>query len=155
MRLDTRDWSDAVAYRIGRDLGADLLLLLSVDTAWTRDAEVRSARRAVKTAAGEDTAYSSVSSRRTVALRLEYDLYDTRARRVLRRDSFMTTETATFEHAKFEGNWRTLALKRGERALFEGRSEVEAGQRIADALAEEVGQWLSRSAYDAAARSID
>ena len=155
MRLDAWDPSEVSAYRTGRELGADLVVVTSVDTAWTRDVETRSARRAVKTTAGQDTAYAAVTSQRTIGLRLEYSLYDVRQRRVLKRDSYMSTEAATFEHARFEGDWRTLGLNRAERTLFAGRSEAEANQRIADALTEEVGRWLSRSAYDAAARSID
>ncbi|HET6765271.1 MAG TPA: hypothetical protein VFH27_16405 [Longimicrobiaceae bacterium] len=138
---------------IARQVGADLAVVITVDTVHVQDA-VTTDRVAVKTRAGADTAYSVNRGRRTLTARIRYDLVQVGSRRVLDTETLVRSTGAPIRYATFRGDPATLELPREARALFGSGWERDANRELVRELVDQFTDRLASSIYDRILREI-
>jgi hypothetical protein len=108
---------------------------------------VRVTRHSIRTRSGIDTAYVTEEGTTRLYARASYVVVDRDGQRVSDYQTITSSATAPFTRARFNGDYRTLDLRQGERDLFErGRSDNDLvsgfvgalSPRLADAVFAEV-----------------
>ena len=143
---------DRYAAALARDLDADLGVASAV-FGYAMDEEERR-RRTVRgrTRGGTPATWTRVEMRRTLAASAEYAVVDARSRRVLCQDDVRREVRDTYTVGDYDGDWRDLALGRGDRRLFtedhredeEDAHLDELRDRLAEALTDRIFRCLDR-----------
>ncbi|HEX8693075.1 MAG TPA: hypothetical protein VF746_11685 [Longimicrobium sp.] len=143
------------AERLGRALGAAVVVMAEIDSVARLETDVRSTRRPARTQAGADTAYTVREGRQTTWARVSYSLVDVQGGRTLERGTVAAEGGARFRRATFAGDWRTLALSRDERELFLDDRRGDIDRELARELLAGLSDRLGREVYDLVLRRVD
>lgn len=143
------------AASLGRALGADLVVRMSVDSTRTEERDVRSERRTARLRTGEDTAYTVRSGRRELWARVRYDIVDVRDRRSVGDDVFQVEGQARFREPVFQGNWRQLMLSRDDQPLFGDESRRDQRRQLWRSLSDEMIERVQRELFEDILRLVD
>ena len=133
------------AAQIGRELGADVVVLAVVDSVARWEADVLRTRRAARTGAGADTAFTAVEGRDRVLVRVRWTLMDTGERGLLAQGDVVAQSSTGFRRAEYRGNPAELELSRADRELFDrdgrrGAIGREPMRELVEELSSEVAQ---------------
>ena len=136
------------ATRLGRDVGADYVVNLVMESFTGTDTEVTAERHAARTRAGADTAYAVYKGKRQYAMTASLVVLDVAQGREARRRNVEVSESGRFTRAEYDGDHRQLKLLDSERRLFDTRREIEQEQEIQDRLIEKAAVQLSGQVFD-------
>lgn len=136
------------AARLGRAVGADLVVMLEVDSLAVTEPEPERQRRAVRTRSGVDTAYVVRSGRREAWARVRYVLVSVHDRRILTRDQVMPQASRGYREADYPGDWRQLLLDDDARRLFDPERRDDARGELMQDLSRSLTDRLSREVFD-------
>jgi hypothetical protein len=143
------------AAMIGRALDAEVAVLLTVDSVARTETVSSAVRRAARTTAGVDTAFTVNEGRRETWARIGYVMVDVATAQVLDRGTVQAEGGARYRAAKFAGDWRTLALSREDRELFLRNVRDSDEQEIRRDLVGGLAPRLGREVFDTVLRRID
>lgn len=133
--LSRRTLSTAEAARLGRTLGADLVVIAEIDSVRREELNVRVTRRPARTTRGVDTAYVIEDGTARLFGRTSYVVIDRDGQRLSDYQSITASVTAPFMRVRFAGDYRTLDLRQAERDLFtRGSGDRELVRSFVDAL---------------------
>jgi tetratricopeptide (TPR) repeat protein len=132
---------------VGSDLGVELVVIAEIDSVAPRDQDVQTERRAAKTQAGADTAYTVRRGEHTLWARVTYALVDVPGRRVIQEGTVAGDAGARFRKAEFTGDWRTLRLTREERDLFDPGNDVDNDRELVRDMVRDLSERLGRDVY--------
>ncbi|MET0395464.1 MAG: hypothetical protein ABW277_01425 [Longimicrobiaceae bacterium] len=142
------------AARLARELGADFAVVAELDSVRAEEREVRESRRSVRTSEGADTAYTLREGRVQGWARVALTVVDARDARVLDRATATADRSGGFRRGVFAGDWRTLALPRGDRELFAPPGETRDRRELALDLAGDLAERVARETFDAVLRQV-
>ncbi|HEU4452045.1 MAG TPA: hypothetical protein VFR81_03260, partial [Longimicrobium sp.] len=143
------------AATIGRAVGAEVAVLLTVDSVATTETVTGTTRRPARTTAGVDTAFTISEGRRETWTRMGYVMVDVATRQVLDRGTVQAEGGARYRAPKYAGDWRTLALSREDRELFLGNPRSGEEREIRRDLVGGLVPRLGREVFDTVLRRID
>jgi len=143
------------AAMIGRALDAEVAVILTVDSVARSETVTSAARRAARTTAGVDTAFTVNEGRRETWTRVNYVMVDVATAQVLDRGAVPAEGGARYRAAKFAGDWRTLALSREDRELFLRNVRDADEQEIRRDLVGGLAPRLGREVFDTILRRVD
>lgn len=143
------------AASLGRALGADLVVRMSVDSTRTQERDVRTERRTARLRTGEDTAYTVRAGTRELWARLRYDVIDVQDRRSVSEDVVHAEGQARFREAVFQGNWRQLMLSRDEQAVFGDERRRHERHQLWRSLTDELNERVGRELFEDILRLVD
>jgi len=149
---DSRSTSQAV--RLGRAVGADLVVTMEIDSVGLSDADVRTERRAARTREGADTAFTVRSGRRRAWAQLRYALYDVHGARVITEERVVPDASRSFREGVFAGNWRQLLLNDEDLRLFNAGARDDARNELMIELGRTLAAELPRTLYDRVLREV-
>jgi tetratricopeptide (TPR) repeat protein len=136
------------ASRLGRAVGADLVVMLEIDSLAVTEPDPEQQRRAVRTRSGVDTAYVVRSGRREAWARVRYVLVSVPDRRILTRDQVVPTASRNYREADYPGDWRQLLLSDDDRRLFDPERRNDARGELMQELSRTLTERLSREVFD-------
>ncbi|HEX6371311.1 MAG TPA: hypothetical protein VF006_20500 [Longimicrobium sp.] len=136
------------AARLGRAVGADLVVMLEVDSVAITEPDPTRERRAARTRSGADTAYVVRSGRREGWTRVRYVVVSVADRRIVTRDYVAPQAARDFREAEFAGDWRQLMLGDDDRRLFDPSRRDDARANLMLDLSRRLAEQLSREVYD-------
>ncbi|HEU4884688.1 MAG TPA: hypothetical protein VFT45_20700 [Longimicrobium sp.] len=136
------------AARLGRAVGADLVVMLEVDSVAVTEPDPTRERRAVRTRSGADTAYVVRSGRREGWTRVRYAVVSVDDRRIVTRDYVAPEASRDYREAEFAGDWRQLLLDDDARRLFDPSRRDDARANLMLDLSRRLAEQLSREVYD-------
>jgi hypothetical protein len=142
------------AVRLGRSLGADLVIFVEIDSVGFTERDVQTARRAVRTREGADTAFTVRSGRRQAWAQVRYELIDVDGSRVVSREQVQPGASRSFREGVFTGDWRQLLLGDDDRRLFNAAEHDDARGDLMRELGREFSADLSRAVYDRVLREV-
>jgi tetratricopeptide (TPR) repeat protein len=150
-----RDIQPDEATAMGRQLGAQMALTTSLDSIRRTETGVETVRRAARTRAGVDTAYSVREGRLETWVRVSWRLVDADRYQVAGDEGSVTARSAMrFRRATYAGDWHDLELPQAERILFQRPDEGYNRETVRD-LANGLTEPLGRAVFDALLRRID
>jgi hypothetical protein len=160
VRRETRrhpraDWgyvSDAA--RLAADLDADLAVIVEIDSVGFGVADERTERRAVRTRAGADTAFTVHAGRREGSVRVRFTVVDATNRSRAGQERVIARASHPFREARYEGNWRQLLLSRDDQRLFEAAAGDGGRTRLLGDLHQALAEELSRAVYGRLLRDL-
>lgn len=142
------------AARVGRDLGADLVVTVEIDSVGFTEHDTRTERRAVRTRAGADTAFTVRSGRRQAWAEVRYLLIDVDGGTVITREEVIPEASRPFREGDFTGDWRQLLLNDDDRRLFNAAERDDARGDLMTELGRSMTSDLSRAIYDRVLREV-
>jgi tetratricopeptide (TPR) repeat protein len=143
------------AARVARAWDADLVVIAEVDSAANREDDLRETRRAVRTRAGTDTAYTVQQGRRTGFVRIGYSIVDVRDGRVLESATVDAEASHRFRRGVYAGDPRTLTIPREDRDLFDAEAERREQREFVNRLAAAATERFARHAFDRLQRRVN
>ena len=135
------------AARLGRAVGADLVVMLEVDSVAVTEPDPTRERRAARTRSGADTAYVVRSGRREAWTRVRYAVVSVPDRRIVTRDYVAPEASRSFREAEFVGDWRQLMLNDDERRLFDPSRRDDVRATLMHDLSQRLAEQLARDVY--------
>lgn len=150
------DVDPGAAARMGRDLGADLAVVMTLDSIRRGESDVRTERHAARTRSGADTAYTVREGRAETWARVSWRIVDTRrySPEYADRGDVSARAAARFRRATYAGDWRDLQLTGDERRLFDGRRDPDDDRETVRSLSDDLSNRLGREVYDALLRRV-
>jgi hypothetical protein len=142
------------AARIGRALGADLVVAVDIDSVGFTESDTRDERRAVRTREGADTAFTVRSGRRQAWAQVRYVLIDVDGSRMMTREELVPDASRSFREGVYPGDWRQLLLSDDDRRLFNAAERDDARGDLMTELGRELTENLSRAIYDRVLREV-
>jgi tetratricopeptide (TPR) repeat protein len=136
------------AARLGRAVGADLVVMLEVDSVAITEPDANRERRTARTRSGADTAYVVRSGRREGWTRVRYVVVSVDDRRVVSRDYVAPQASRSFREGEYAGDWRQLMLQDDDRRLFDPSRRDDARANLMLELSRQLAEQLSREIYD-------
>lgn len=136
------------AARLGRAVGADLVVMLEVDSVAITEPDPSRERRAARTRSGADTAYVVRSGRRDGWTRVRYAVVSVADRRIVSRDYVAPQASRDFREAEYAGDWRQLLLGDDDRRLFDPSRRDDARANLMLELSRRLADQLSREVFD-------
>jgi len=136
------------AARLGRAVGADLVVMVEVDSVAVTEPDPERQRRSARTRSGADTAYVVRSGRREAWARVHYVVVSVHDRRILTRDEVVPQSARSFREGEYTGDWRQLLLSDEDRRLFDPSRRDDARGELMRELSRELSERLSREVYD-------
>lgn len=136
------------AARLGRAVGADLVVMVEIDSVSVTEPEPERQRRAVRTRSGADTAYVVRSGRREAWARVRYAVVAVDDRQILTRDQVVPQASRGYREAEFAGDWRQLLLSDDDRRLFDPSRRDDARATLMRDLSHALGEQFAREVYD-------
>jgi hypothetical protein len=136
------------AARLGRAVGADLVVMLEVDSVAITEPDPTRERRAARTRSGADTAYVVRSGRREGWTRVRYAVVSVDDRRIVTRDYVAPEASRDFREADYAGDWRQLLLGDDDRRLFDPSRRDDARANLMLELSRRLADQLSREVYE-------
>lgn len=150
-----RDIQPYEAESMGRQLGARMAVILTLDSIARTESGVETVRRAARTQKGVDTAYTVREGRMESWARVQWQLVDVDGFRGTRDQGTVSARGSTrFRHATYAGDWRDLQLSPAERMLFQRQDEGYDRETVRE-LANGLSDPLGRAVFDALLRRID
>jgi tetratricopeptide (TPR) repeat protein len=150
-----RDIQPYEAASMGRELGAQVAVAMTLDSIRRTEAGVETVRRTAKTRAGVDTAYTIREGRLETWARVAWRLVDVDGYRGTGEQGNVNARSSTrFRHATYAGDWRDLELPQAERMLFQRRDEGYNRETVRE-LANGLTDSLGRAVFDALLRRIN
>lgn len=149
---DLRYTSEAA--RLGRDIGADLVVLVEIDTVGYTDSDTREERRAVRTREGADTAFTVRSGRRQAWARVRYELIDVDGGRRITREELTPDASRGFREGVYTGDWRQLLLSDDDRRLFNTDQRDDARSDLMLEMGRQFVAELPSVVYDRVLREV-
>jgi hypothetical protein len=143
---------DAVS--LGRQLGARFVIVPVIDSVEVGESGVRETRRAVRTQASADTAFTLREGRRTLRARIAYRVVDVEEGGAPDTGSLWSDASGDFREGRYAGDWRDLVLPARDRALFDPRRLNRADRGVAGELSSELASELEREIFDRMLREI-
>jgi hypothetical protein len=141
--------------QIGRQMGARLVVVMALDSVRRTESDVVTQRRTAKTTSGADTAYTVHEGRTETWARVTWRVVDAAGwGSVIDQGSTSGRASARFRRAEYHGDWRTLQLPYGDRALFD-RGDTGFDRETVRELTTNLSSRLGREVYDALLRRID
>jgi tetratricopeptide (TPR) repeat protein len=141
--------------QIGRTLGARIVVVMEVDSVRRTEGAVQSQRRTARIRSGADTAYTIHEGRVETWARVTYRVVDASGwGRIADAGSVTASSGATFRRAEYHGDWRTLALSSGDRALFETPDRAPSRETVRE-LVSGLSTRLGRDVYETLLRRIE
>jgi tetratricopeptide (TPR) repeat protein len=145
----------AAAAQIGRQLGARVVVVMEIDSVRRGEADVITQRRAARTQAGADTAYTVREGRVETWARVTYRVVDAAGwGRVADQGTATARSSARFRSADYHGDWRTLQLSLADRTLFASAGRGYTRETVRE-LVSGLSERLGRDVYDAVLRRIE
>jgi hypothetical protein len=141
------------ARSVGEAMGADVAVMLVIDSVEVTEADVQETRTAARTRAGADTAYTLRSGRHRVRVRMSYNLVDVDGYQQPERFSVWGDGSVRFRQASYRGDVGTLVLNPVDRALFNVTEPRLGADQVRD-LARELGAALERELNSTLGRRI-
>jgi len=142
------------ASAVGRAVSAKLVVAAVVDSVRTEESDVRTTRRAARTRAGADTAFTLHQARRETWVRVEYLLVDAESRRVVERGTVAGSAAVRTRRGTYAGDPLSLTLSREDRALFDPREQARQDAELGRQLAAELAKRLSREVLERIVRQV-
>lgn len=136
------------AARLGRAVGADLVVMVEIDSVSVTEPEPERQRRTVRTRSGVDTAYVVRSGRRDAWARVRYAVVAVDDRQILTRDQVVPQSSRSYREAEFAGDWRQLLLSDDDRRLFDPSRRDDARATLMRDLSRALGEQFAREVYD-------
>ncbi len=136
------------AARLGRALGADLVVMVEIDSVAVTEPQPNRERRAVRTRSGADTAYVVRSGRREGWTRVRYAVVSVADRSIVSRDYVAPTSSRDYREAEYAGDWRQLLLSDDDRRLFDPSRRDDARANLMLDLSRRLAEELSREVYE-------
>jgi hypothetical protein len=150
-----RDIQNDEAESMGRQLGARMAVVMTLDSIARTESGVETVRRAAKTQKGVDTAYTVREGRRESWARVSWRLVEVDGFRGTRDQGTVSGRGSTrFREAVYAGDWRDLQLSQAERMLFQ-RPDEGYDRGTAREVANSLSDQLGRAVFDALLRRID
>ncbi|MFL5540367.1 MAG: hypothetical protein ACJ8J0_15355 [Longimicrobiaceae bacterium] len=150
-----RDIQNDEAESMGRQLGARMAVVMTLDSIVRTESGVETVRRAAKTQKGVDTAYVVREGRRESWARVSWRLVEVDGFRGTRDQGTVSARgSARFREAAYAGDWRDLQLSQPERMLFQRPDEGYDRGTVRE-LANSLSDPLGRAVFDALLRRID
>jgi tetratricopeptide (TPR) repeat protein len=149
---DMRYTSEAV--RLGRAVGADLVVTVEIDSAGVTDSDTREERRAVRTRAGADTAFTVRSGRRQAWAEVRYVIVDVQGSRIVTRERMEPDASRSFREGVYPGDWRQLLLSDDDRRLFDADARDDVRSELMREMGRDFIDELSRAVYDRVLREV-
>jgi tetratricopeptide (TPR) repeat protein len=142
------------AAQIARETRAPLAVALEVDSVRRVEREVRTVRRAVRTRAGVDTAFTIEEGRAQVEIHVRYALIDAAGRRVVDSGTVRLQQTADFRRPRYAGDYRDLDLRRADLELFRGEGGG-ADRDIVRRLVDDGAPRVAAAVWERVLRRVD
>ena len=135
------------ARRIGRQVGADVLVLAEISELRVTERRPDVQTRPAQTRAGEAVTYRFIRGRLNVELAIEFSAVD--IARVRTSGPFRVTADADdwFERAEYDGDRAELRLSSAEQRLFNGDNVRQVQRRLEDGLAARLAERLGRQVF--------
>jgi len=152
--LSRRTLSSSDAARLGRALGADLVVIAQIDSARREETNLKATRRAAKTSGGADTAYTLEEGKRRLWVRIAYDVVEPTTRAVLSSETVTASASKDFKRGRYAGDPRTLDLRRQDRDLFDRGAADRVDRDLVTDLVDDLSPQLARSVFGALLRRI-
>jgi hypothetical protein len=154
-RYDVTDLrSTSQATRLGRALGADLVVTVEIDSVGFTESDTRTERRTARTREGADTAYVVRSGRRQAWANVRYRLVDVRDGRMVGQERVVSEATRSFREASFVGDWRQLLLDDDARRLFNTEVRDDFRGDLMRELSRDMTEKLPRVLYERVLREV-
>jgi len=151
-----RDIQPYEAEQMGRQLGARVAVVMTLDSIVRTEAGVETVRRTAKTQNGVDTAYTVREGRRESWARVSWRLVEVDGVGGTRDQGTVSARGSTrFREGAYAGDWRDLQLSQAERMLFQRRPDEGYDRETARELASSLSDQLGRAVFDALLRRID
>ncbi|HEX2081456.1 MAG TPA: hypothetical protein VHG08_27380 [Longimicrobium sp.] len=142
------------AARLGRAVGADLVVMVEIDSVAVTEPQPNRERRAARTRSGADTAFVVRSGRREAWARVRYAVVDVADRRIVTSDRVVPQASRPYREGDYAGDWRQLLLSDDDRRLFDpGRRDDARGDLMRE-LSRAFTEQLSREIYDEILRLV-
>lgn len=151
-RGDLMRTSEAV--RLGRAVGADLVVTVEIDSVGFTEHDAREERRAVRMRTGADTAFAVRTGNRQAWAQVRYTLIDTDGSRTVVREEFVPEASRAFREGVFPGDWRQLLLSDDDRRLFNADERDDFRSDLLTNLRRDMTEDLSRVVYDRVLREV-
>lgn len=149
---DLRYTSEAV--RLGRAMGADLVVTVEIDSVGFTESDTREERRTARTRTGADTAYTVRSGRRQAWAEVRYVVIDVDGSRIVTREEVTPDASRSFREGAFTGDWRQLMLSDDDRRLFNAAERDDARGDLMRELSRAMTEGLSRAVYERVLREV-
>lgn len=144
----------SAAAQIGRRLGARMVVVMEIDSVRRGEAGVTTQRRAARTQAGADTAFTVREGRVETWARVTWHVVDAAGwDRVAEEGTADARSTARFRRAEYRGDWRTLDLPLADRTLFASAGRGYTRETVRE-LVSGLSDRLGRDVYDAVLRRV-
>jgi hypothetical protein len=151
-RGDLTRTSEAV--RLGRAVGADLVVTVEIDSIGFTEHDAREERRAVRTRSGADTAFAVRSGQRQAWAQVRYTLIDTDGSRSITREELIPEASRSFREGVFPGDWRQLLLNDDDRRLFNAAERDDFRSDLMTQLRRDMTEDLAQVVYDRVLREV-
>ena len=135
------------ASRLGREVGAHIVVTADVEIFTVTERDVREEVRNAKTRAGKPVSYLRRSGTLEYRMRLRYAVVDPESQRAVRERTIEVRESGRFERAVYDGDWANLDLTRNERRWFEADRQVEFTFTIEERLLRKAAEDFSERLY--------
>jgi hypothetical protein len=145
-RLDDLGYTSDAA-RLGRSVGADLVVMVEIDSVAVTEPEPERQRRAARTRSGADTAFVVRSGRREAWARARMVVVSVDDRRIVTRDQVVPQASRAYREADYPGDWRQLLLSDDDRRLFDPSRRDDARGELMRELSRALTEQLSREVY--------
>jgi hypothetical protein len=145
-RLDDLGYTSEAA-RLGSAVGADLVVMVEIDSVAVTEPDPQRERRAVRTRTGTDTAFVVRSGRREAWARVRTVVVAVNDRRIVSRDQVVPQASRAYREADYPGDWRQLLLSDDDRRLFDPSRRDDARGDLMRELSRALTEQLSREVY--------
>lgn len=149
---DLRYTSEAV--RLGRAMGADMVVTVEIDSVGFTESDTREERRAVRTRTGADTAITVRSGRRQAWAQVRYVLVDVEGSRIVTREEMVPEASRSFREGVYPGDWRQLLLSDDDRRLFNADERDDVRSDLFREMGRDFIDELSRAVYERVLREV-
>jgi len=143
----------AAAAQVGRRLGARMVVVMELDSVRRGETGVTTQRRAARTQAGADTAFTVREGRVETWARVTWHVVDGWGR-MTEEGTADARSTARFRQADYHGDWRTLQLSLADRTLFASGGRGYTRETVRE-LVSGLSTRLGRDVYDAVLRRVE
>ena len=140
--------------RLGRSVGADMVVMVEIDSVGVQEAETRSETRTARTRGGADTTFTVRSGRREAWAQVRYIVVDVADGRMVTREQLVPEASRPFREGQFSGDWRQLVLNDEDRRLFDAARRDDARGDLMRELGRAVTEQLSREVYERVLREV-
>lgn len=142
------------AARLGRGVGADLVVMVEIDSVAVTEPEPARERRAARTRSGQDTAFVVRSGRREAWARVRYVVVSVADRRTVTRQQVVPQASRPYREADYPGDWRQLLLNDDDRRLFDPSRRDDARGALMQELSRALTDQLARGIYEDVLRLV-